>query len=201
MTEKQVEIIKAKIKSCRARLASEKRRFGGYFDNSGIRYQIPELYLRIGDYKGALTYFIWFAREFPGDTAFPFFNLFWSFTFFKNKREKDAVRLAYKTAFSNTYLINLICKRETNSIDKSESAGSENLDYAKEIAEWCDKLLTKDFRTWLCTLNETEEFRSNMNKFISIQKLIEDEPVGPLRSRLIDESSALERKLGEREED
>lgn len=200
MNEKQIERIKEKIKVYRSRLVSEKRRFGGYFDNGGIRYVIPELYLQLGDYKGALTYFRWFAREFPEDTGFPFFNLFWSFTLYKNKREKDAVRMAYKTAISNTYLLDLICNRITSSIDKSELSGSENLEYAKQIVEWSGKLLTKDFKSWICTLIETEEFMSNMNRFISLQKLIADEPVGTLRTRLIKESSSIERQLTEKDD-
>jgi hypothetical protein len=97
MTEKQIERIRNTIKVYRSRLAGEKKRFGGYFDNGGVRYKIPELYIQLGDYKGALTYFRWFEREFSDDCGFPFFDLFWSFTYFKNKREKDAIRLAYRT--------------------------------------------------------------------------------------------------------
>lgn len=200
MNDKQIERIKDKIKVYRTRLASEKRRFGGYFDNGGIRYVIPELYLQIGDYKGALTYFTWFSREFYDDIGFPFFNLFWTFTLYKNKKNRDAVRMAYKTAFSNTYLIDLICNKVTISIDKSELGGTENLNYAKEIVEWCDRLLTKDFKVWICNLNETEEFKNNMNRFISIQKLIKDESEGLLRTTLIEESSKLERQLTEQED-
>jgi hypothetical protein len=200
MDEKQIERIKDNIKKYRARLASEKRRFGGYFDNGGIRYEIPELYLQLGDFKGALSYFIWFTREFPDDIGTPYFNLFWSCTLYQNKRDTDAVRLVYKTAFSNTYLLNLICKKEGIHIDKSEPGGYEKISYAREITEWCDKLLTKDFKSWLCKLIETEGFKADMNRFISLQKLIKDEPVGPLRSKLINESYKLTNKLTKRQD-
>jgi len=53
MTEKQIQRIKKKITNLRAVLSAEKRKFGGYFDNRGIRYLIPDLYLKIPDYKGA----------------------------------------------------------------------------------------------------------------------------------------------------
>jgi hypothetical protein len=201
MNEKQIENIKEKIRKLRAQLAAEKKRFGGYFDNRGIRYDLPELYLKLGDYKGAMTYFRWFSREFSDDVGFPFFLLFWSFTHYKNKHEKDAVRLAYRTAFSNTYLIDLLCGKPVVSIDKAELGGSETLKYAEDIAEWCNSLITKDFKTWLCSLHETEEFRSNLNRFISLQKLIKDEDAYELRSRLIDEVTRLREQLTERDDD
>lgn len=195
MNEKEIERIKESIKVHRARLAGEKRRFGGYFDNGGIRYVIPVLYLKIKDYKGALSYYRWFHREFPNDSGFPTFNLYCAFILFQGKKMKEAVRLMYKTAFSNTYLIDLLCKKSPGEIDKSELSESETLNFAIEIAEECDELLTREFRAWICRLNETEEFKSHMKKYISIQKLLSDEPEGQLRSYLLNEASALERLL------
>jgi hypothetical protein len=57
MTEKQIQRIKKRIKFLRGRLTAEKRQFGGYHDESGIRYVIPELYMQIMDFKGAMYYF------------------------------------------------------------------------------------------------------------------------------------------------
>lgn len=198
LTEKQIEKIKNSIKVYKSRLAGEKKRFGGYFDNGGVRYKIPELYIQLGDYKGALTYFRWFEREFSDDVGFPFFDLFWSFTYYKNKREKDAIRLAYKTAFSNIYMIDLLCNKPIGVNDKSES---HDLVYANGLVKWCEKLLTSDFKEWICRLYETEEFKANMNKFISLQKLIDDKSLSESRSGLIDESEKLERMLTGREEE
>jgi hypothetical protein len=195
MTDKQIERIRKTIKIYRGRLSAEKRKFGGYFDNGGTRYIIPEFYLQIQDYKGALTYFRWFSKEFPEDIGFPSFNLFWALTLYQNKKISEAITKVYKTAFSNTYLIDLICNKETLRIDKSELNGAENLDYAKQIVEGCNKLLTSEFKVWICQFIETADFKSNLNKFISLQKLIADEPVGPLRLKLIKESDKLERQL------
>jgi tetratricopeptide (TPR) repeat protein len=198
MNEKEIEKIKNTIKVYKSRLAGEKKRFGGYFDSGGVRYKIPELYIQLGDYKGALRYFNWFEKEFPDDSCFPFFDLLWSFAYFKNKREKDAIRLAYKTAFSDIYLISLLCNKPISVNDKSES---QDLVYANGLVEWCEKLLTRDFKEWICRLYETEEFKANMNKFISIQKLIDDKSLSESRSGLIDESDKLERKLTRREDE
>jgi hypothetical protein len=195
MNEKEIETIKEIIKVYRARLAGEKRRFGGYFDNGGIRYVIPELYLKLKDYKGALSYYRWFNREFPGDSGFAAFNLLCALTLFQNKKIKEAIRMAYKTGFSNIYLIDLLCKKSPVDIDRLEHAQIEDLEYAKKIVEGYEKLVTKEFRDWICLLNENEEFKSHMKKYVSIQKLLSDEPQGQLRSYLIDEASALERLL------
>lgn len=194
MNEKQVERIREQIKVYRARLTGEKRRFGGYFDNGGIRYVIPELYLSLKDYKGALSYYRWFSREFPDDSGFPAFNLFSAFILYQNNRIREAIQASYKTAFSNTYLVDLLCNKPVIELDKAESDGTQELIYAKEIIEGCDSLLTKEFRNWLCILRETEEFSSIMNKYISIHKLLKDKPEEPLRSQLIDEASRIQRQ-------
>jgi tetratricopeptide (TPR) repeat protein len=195
MTDKQIERIKKKIKAYRSMLSAEKRKFGGYIDDRGLRYLLPEFYLKIQDYKGALNYYRWFTKEFPDDIGFPDFNLYWALTLFKNNKMEAAIAKTYETVFSNTYLVDLICSKEVRSIDKSETIGFETLGYAKEIVDDCVKLLTDDFITWLKTLIETEDYKSNLNKFISLQKLIEDESAGKLRSKLIEESRKLEKRL------
>lgn len=195
MTEKEAEKIREDIKKYRSRLTGEKRRFGGYFDDGGVRYIIPELYLVLKDYKGALTYYRWFLREFPDDIGFPALDLFWTLILFKNEKISEAIRSVYKTAFSNTYLLNLVCNEETFSIDKSESDWSETYNYALETIRDCNKFLTKDFRTWLCKFRENEEFKSNLNRFVSLRKLLKDESEGPLRSQLQEELDKLQIKL------
>jgi tetratricopeptide (TPR) repeat protein len=195
MTEKQIERIKKSIKFYWARLAAEKRMHGDYNDSAGLRYIIPELYFQIGNYKGALVYFRWFAKAFPDDTGFPFFNLLWSAAFFENNKIPQAINKAHETAFSNTYLLELIGGRDTVQLDKSENIGYENHEYAKQVYKDCIDLITLDFQNWISNLSEFDGFKANLNKFISIQKLIKDEPVGPMRTGLIQESNKFERQL------
>ena len=99
MTEKQIQRIQKRIKAYRAILTAEKRRFGGYMDSGGIRYRIPELYMTIQDYKGALTYFRWFTKAFPDDIGFPAFNLFWAATLFENNKIPESLGKIYETSF------------------------------------------------------------------------------------------------------
>jgi hypothetical protein len=195
MTEKQIERIRKKIKILRGRLSAEKKKFGGYFDNGGLRYIIPELYLQIHDYKGALVYFRWFSKSFTDDIGMPSFNLLWTITLYKNKKIDDAIRKAYETAITNTYLLELICGKNPVQLDKSELWGAEGLDYAKQILEGCLNLLTPEFMKWICELTETEEFSKNINLFISLQKLISDDSMKDQREKLLAESFKLERRL------
>jgi hypothetical protein len=195
MTERQIENIKKKIKFYRARLAAEKRMYGGYDDSAGLRYIIPELYFKIRDYKGALVYFRWFSKAFPDDIGFPVFNLLWSAALFENNKIPQAVNKAYETAFSNTYLLDLIRRKDPVQIDKSETIGFENLGYARQIYPDCIKLVTLEFQIWIGNLSESDDFKSNLNKFISLQKLIKDEPAGEMRNNLLQESYKFERML------
>jgi hypothetical protein len=195
MTQKQIENIKKKIKVCRARLATEKRMFGDYDDSQGLRYYIPELYLKIKDYKGALVYYRWFSKAFPDDIGYPDFNLFWAATLFENNKIADAIKKVYATAFSNTYFLDLISGRDTVQIDKSEPIGFESLDYAKSAFDDCIKLITLEFQIWIINLSEFDEFKNNMNKFISLQKLIKDEPTGQLRTELLQTKRKFTRQL------
>jgi hypothetical protein len=66
MTEKQAEKVKAKIEKYKTALAAEKKHWGGeYHDGQGIRYIIPEQYIKIRDYKGGQRYLNWFSKNFP----------------------------------------------------------------------------------------------------------------------------------------
>ena len=195
MTEKQKQKIQKRIKAYRAILANEKKRFGGYMDSNGIRYVIPELYLQIQDYKGAMTYFRWFSKAFPDDIGFPAFNLFWAATLYENNKITESLEKVYETAFSNTYLLDLIAGYNPDPIDKSELSGSENLDYAKDIYTACIDLITIEFKTYLSGLVENKTFKENIARFIAMQKLIKDEPVGQMRTHLLNESNKFERQL------
>jgi hypothetical protein len=195
MTEKQIQKIQNRIKAYRAILTTEKRRFGGYMDSGGIRYVIPELYFTIQDYKGALTYFRWFAKAFSDDIGFPAFNLLRAATLFENNKIPESLGKIYETAFSNTYLLELIAGKNPAIIDKSELIGFENLDYAKQIYKGCIELITLEFQIYLTGLVESKEYNENLTRYISLQKLIKDEPVGQMRNQLINESNKFERQL------
>lgn len=74
MTEKQIERVKTKIKKIKAALAADKKRWGGFYDDSrGLRYAPPRLYIQIADFSGGLRYMNWFQKNFPDDSCYPDF--------------------------------------------------------------------------------------------------------------------------------
>lgn len=96
MTPKQKERIQLKIAKIKKELAADKKRWGGYYDDSrGLRYLPPELYLKIQDYSGALRYFNWFHKNFPDDSGYPVFLFEWAITRFKKGRKCKPDRKNY----------------------------------------------------------------------------------------------------------
>ena len=64
MTEKQAEMLRQQIKKIQLDLAADKRRCGGFYDDSrGLRYMPPRLYIKLGDYFDGLTYLKWFYKQ------------------------------------------------------------------------------------------------------------------------------------------
>ena len=185
MTEKQIERIKKKIRSYRAQLSAEKRKYGVYNDGRGLRYIIPGLYLKLEDYKSCFRYFNWFQKEFIDDCGFPDFLLQWSFVLFQNKKYDLAEKKLYETFFSNIYLIPLLMGDDIGKVEKSETISTERIEFAKEVLAESSKIITKDFLYWLKEISTTELFAQRIRDFIGLQKLIEEEPVGQGRTDLI----------------
>jgi hypothetical protein len=186
MTDKQIEKIKGDIRSLRAKLSAEKRLHGAYDDSRGFRYIIPDLYLQIKDYKGAYRYFNWYEKEFENDFGFPDFNLAWTITLFKNKKYDLAVKKAYSTAFSNTYLFDLIFDNKPLRINKSETINCETLDFVLEIEKYWRRMLPPDFIDWLKSITSQPDFKRIITDYIDIKRLIEKETNEDKRMELFD---------------
>lgn len=112
MTPKQAERIQAKITKIKKELAADKRRWGGFYDDSrGLRYLSPTLYLKLEDYTGVLRHFNWFAKNFPDDMGCPIFLFEWTITLFKTKKIALAEQKAMETFQANTHLLNAFLLR------------------------------------------------------------------------------------------
>ena len=194
MTEKQIENIKKKIKSHRAKLTGEKRKFGWYDDSYGRRYVIAELYIKIQDHKGALRYFNWFEKEFKEDIGFPDFLFYWTATLYENDKIKKARQLAYKTLFSNIYLIEAVCAKTPRYLDYKGYSNIDTLEFADSMKQTCIKNTSDNFRSWIQEFSSCDEYEKVLNEYVSLNKLIVDERPGKIRSELLDHRRALEKK-------
>jgi len=193
MTEKQIEKIKLAIKKNRAALSAEKRKFGGFFDNSGRRYYISDLYIKIADYKGAITYKKWFDKNFPDDIGSSLLSLNWSIAYFELGKIAEAKIYTIDTAFQNIYLHDLLIGKEVKRIGMYEH-GHDMLDVAKSIIKDYKKIVTQTYLEWLTVFMDTDEYKEPINKYIELSKLLKDENDKDKWIELLDQISELEDK-------
>jgi hypothetical protein len=72
LTPKQEERLRLKIKRIKSALAADKKRWGGFYDDSrGLRYLPLRHFIELEDFKGGLRYTNWFEKNFPDDICFP----------------------------------------------------------------------------------------------------------------------------------
>lgn len=185
ITDKQIEEIKTTISSKWTRLAAEKKKFGDYRDGEGKRYDIAYLYAKIGYFNGAMRYFNWMEEEFPRDIGEPLFHFIWTVTLFENNNTEEAKRKAYKTAFSNTYLFDLLLGRNVEKIDKSELIRFETLDFARQIKDECLQYGTQRFFSWLRDFVDSMEYQENLNTFIDLSKQVKHAEPGEKKRSLL----------------
>ena len=170
MTPKQIEKIKTKIRKIRTTLANEKRKFGCYDDSRGLRYFPPELYVKIQDYKGGLTYLRWFNKNFPDDMGMPDFLFGVGIILFKNEKYKDAEKKIAETFCANTYVIDKYFLNKIEPITKYEWSNIENIEYAEYFSYSKENPELKDFTVWLEKIINSEKFITLKSKFIDLNK-------------------------------
>ena len=186
MTEKQIERIKLKIAKYKKALADDKKFWGGYYhDGRGIRYVIPEQYIKIKDYKGALKYFNWFAKNFPDDTCYPIFLFEWTFSLFKCGKLVEAEKKAHRTFFSNTYLFDNFLGKEPLQLEKNESFSWESESLLKHFTYSNKNIEFTEFGEWLETVLQSRIFLDKANNFIEISRQLKIESEVEKRGDLI----------------
>ncbi len=187
MTPKQVEKIKDKISKIKRELAADKRRWSGYYDDSrGLRYIPPGLFLRLQDYKGALTYFKWFGKNFPDDSGFPVFLFEWTLTLFKTGNFRNAEKKALKTFFSNSYLFDKFLNKNFLHLDKYEGSNWEQAELTKHLEYSKDLPDLHDFADWINEFLTSDKFYKIANEFVDIERKLKTEPTGPTRTELVE---------------
>lgn len=192
MTEKQIDKIRLSIKKHRAALAAEKRIHGGFDDSAGRRYYISDLYIKIADYKGAITYKKWYDKNFPDDIGGALISLNWSVAYYELGLIDDTKIFTIDTAFQNIYLHKLLLDREANWIDMYEH-GYDMLEYAKSMFNDCKKVATKSYLDWLSKFIDSNEYIEPTNKYIAINKLLKDESDSENRIELLNHIRDLEK--------
>jgi hypothetical protein len=186
MTEKQIERVKLKIDKYKKALAADKRFWGGeYHDGQGIRYIIPEQFIKICDYKGGLKYFAWFDKNFSDDSGHPIFLFEWTFTLFKCDKLSEAEKKAHTTFFSNTYLFDHLLGKEPLNLDKNETSNWEYESLVEYFHYSINDIEFVEFGNWLETVLQSRIFLDKANEFIELQRQLKDEPTGNKRTEIV----------------
>jgi hypothetical protein len=191
MTPKQIERIQNKIVKIKRALAADKRRWGGYYDDSrGLRYLAPEQYIKIRDYKGALRYFNWFNKTFDDDMGFPFFLFEWSITLFKNGKLKEAEMKLFQAILRSESLIEKFLEQDFFSPHTTEISSKDIIALLNnQLYDFSDAEF-KDFSEWLSNFTAGDFFRRHLSEFLVIARKLKSEPVGAVRSELVEMRSA-----------
>jgi len=159
MTPKQIERIQKKIKAIRKAIYDEKRLWGGYHDGRGLRYLPPQYYLKIPDYKGGLTYFRWFNKNFPDDGGGSEFLFEWTIILFKNGKLKDAESKAILSYFSNEYLFDKFFERPIIPLKHHKDSDFYKIGFAEYLTYSHNQSELHDFATWLADFEKSERFK------------------------------------------
>lgn len=192
MTPLQIERIQNKISKIKRELAADKKRHGGYIDDSrGLRYLPPSLYLKLQDYQGAMRYFRWFAKNFDDDSGYPTFLFEWSVTLYKNGRLLDAESMVLLTFFSNTYLIDWFLGKEKRASDIKEQSNWQSADLLEDFPYSHNDPTLSDFSDWLTFFLSTEKFTKYSQEFLEIKLKLSSEQTGITRSQLVNSLVAI----------
>jgi hypothetical protein len=185
MTEKQIDKAKKQIATIRKILADEKRKYGGYHDGRGLRYAPPQYFIKLNDFKGAMTYYRWFQKNFSDDMGEPMFLFEWCMTLFKNGKLQEAENKAIETFTANTYLIDKFLDRPFHTFDMIDNAAWQKEQLNSTLPYSKDEERFKSFAQWLNLIVESTRYKSLTAEFMDIQIRLLTEPVGAIRSELI----------------
>lgn len=97
--------IRSRIKKYEDILMYEKRKFGGFFDNGGHRYDICVLYMLVDDLNGAMRAFRLFDKRFPDDCGTPEQYLMWALALYKKGLLAEAEIKLKKILSMNPYIL------------------------------------------------------------------------------------------------
>lgn len=186
MTPKQEDRIRNKIARIRKELAADKKRWGGFYDDSGgRRYLPPEQFIKLRDYKGGLRYLRWFSRTFPDDIGYPIFLFEWTIILFKTGNLKEAENKALQTYFENTYLFDTFLRKPLTVTGKRGNSNWQTVELAEILTYSENDTEFADFAVWLEHFLNGEKFNAFADELMEIDRKLETEPVGELRTELV----------------
>ncbi|MCL4880420.1 MAG: hypothetical protein KJ064_27460 [Anaerolineae bacterium] len=194
---KRPATIQARIRSYENALKKEKRQFGTFDDSAGTRYLLGPMYLLLGDLKGALKAFRWFAKNFPDDSGDPMHLLCWTLALYQSGDQEGAKKKLQQTMLSNLYVIPHLLGMEQEPLDIWHGSNIAEQGYLRYIPPEIFALWDEPAREWLRTTYESPDIQQIRERFIEIYHALKTEPRGPKRTELVKEAGKLQGWDGE----
>ena len=196
MTEKQQARMRLKIKKIKSKLAADKKRCGGFYDDSGgLRYTLLECYIKLQDYTGGKRYMNWFYKNFPDDAGFPEFLFECSIVLYYSKKLKEAQKKLFETYASNTYVLDQFLGNETIQMTTHEGSNIRSMEYLNHFSYSSENGDLIEFTKWVKEALNSDLFKSSVKELHQIQRALLVEKEYEKRRALLARADALNEKF------
>lgn len=197
MTERK---LRDRIRRYERLLAKEVGERGFIDDGRGKRYLLGPMYLQAGDLKGALRSFAWYESTFPDDTGEPFQYLCWTLALYKAGNLSSAKKKLLETVFQNLYLLPHLLAVDPPSENLEHGTNFEEPEYLEDLPQEYVKLWDTEALAWARSVYLDPDTQTTLRRYVDIKRRLKNEPIGPQRSRLVDEMHGMKHPDRELEE-
>jgi len=173
----------------------EKTLKSGDRDRYGKRYLLGQMYLVMGDLKGALQSFQWYDETYPNDIGDPHQYHFWGLALLQNKNYKEATIKMRQAMFMNLYIIPFFIGLDQEDYPIWHGSNLAGKEYAYYMPELLLDLWRKEDLEWLIEFYNNSTIKQDREEFIRLGTQLNGERPGPKRSEVLKKMRALENKL------
>lgn len=179
--------IRERIRRYENSLRKEFKMFDYISDGYGKRYLIGPMYLLVSDTAGAVKYFEWYEQQFPDDIGEPFHWLCWALALYQANDRENAARKLHRAMLSNLYLLPCLLGIEQPVLELRHGSNWEEKEYVEEGPVELLQLWDEQALAWAKELYQSEGFQKVRERSIELQRRLSTEPVGPQRSKWVQE--------------
>lgn len=190
-----MEIDPKELKKARTKISRYEKNFKRaqpfFDDGGGTRFLLGPLYLLVDDIDGAVKHYRWFARKYSDSIDEPLHTLCRAVTFFRTGKTTEAERFFRRTHLANTYLIPSLISIPFYELKVSHSWSWDTKEYALGTDPQYLNIFSQSDLNWFKESWNQKEFQELVKLYITLVEKLDKEPVGPIRSALVNQISNL----------